>query len=644
MSHHQQEDDRAASEWETVAGDDDFVVPIEMVPLPPRQLRASPSTDDGPAYETGHSLPPRTLLRQRPAAVGPHENAPGELKTSCSKSSSSVSADRFKRAPLRAGTAIEMQPPAGPSPKRMRVEPDGVRGENPEEAPATMHAISFDTDGAAHALARARMTALDTDTDWQTVTTEQPPEPIREIELNFAKGAGSSLADVSDASEDITDQARHRSTDGVLGKTFSPRESTSDLFGLKQLIKRSQRDRSRSRMASTDSCQREALKMPQIPPRAAQAKRRVSNPFRLESIVVKREKSSTVFEMKPLRNSYESLDSEPPLRGDADRQRREGEFGWSPDQNSPKEAFPNALSTAIEKQPHGPAASQTGGDRCEGLPGRDGPSHDVSRLPFPLISLPEAARLQSFRRERGQEDHTDSPGFFAAKARSVRSGTVSTLSSVNSPVTPLSAFIDWQARASATEPVRPATAHRSRRVRERPTLSVDTTDSLLYRISTGRDKAGPWAGYRDASGARASRGSASVLDARVHRLRGFSSSTRQRSGDRPRDSFELLCRSEMGLFRPAQDDVLLGLDFSHKDGSSDRVFVGIVAVTLLFPLVGLVALCGRFDSAISWCSQGQVHSLSTKQRSILKRQLLAEAVVYPVLITMLSVHYSVRGP
>lgn len=60
---------------------------------------------------------------------------------------------------------------------------------------------------------------------------------------------------------------------------------------------------------------------------------------------------------------------------------------------------------------------------------------DIPRLPFPLISLPQAARLQHIRRERGEEDHTDHGSSFMSR---VASRTISTISSSTSPRTPLS--------------------------------------------------------------------------------------------------------------------------------------------------------------------------------------------------------------
>lgn len=68
-------------------------------------------------------------------------------------------------------------------------------------------------------------------------------------------------------------------------------------------------------------------------------------------------------------------------------------------------------------------------DRC---------SIDIPRLPFPLISLPQAAKLQHIRRECGEEDHTDNGSSFMNRAVSA---TVSTVSSCNSPKTPQSVHL-----------------------------------------------------------------------------------------------------------------------------------------------------------------------------------------------------------
>lgn len=70
----------------------------------------------------------------------------------------------------------------------------------------------------------------------------------------------------------------------------------------------------------------------------------------------------------------------------------------------------------------------------------------IPRLPFPLISLPEAAKLQRVRIERGEEDHTDPGSSFVTGGYSE---TLSTISSSTSPHTPRSLlFSQSQLRSS----------------------------------------------------------------------------------------------------------------------------------------------------------------------------------------------------
>lgn len=109
-------------------------------------------------------------------------------------------------------------------------------------------------------------------------------------------------------------------------------------------------------------------------------------------------------------------------------------------------------------------------------------------------------------------------------------------------------------------------------------------------------------------------------------------------------SFELFTRSEADLIESAREDMLYRRSLPVDEDKQPRfLFLGIMTVTIFFPLIGLIALCGRFDSTIAWYSHGEVDSLTREQRAILKQQLLVEAVVYPVLITILAVYYSVHG-
>lgn len=80
----------------------------------------------------------------------------------------------------------------------------------------------------------------------------------------------------------------------------------------------------------------------------------------------------------------------------------------------------------------------------------------LPQLPFPLISLPEAAKRQQRRRESGEEDHTEAGVSFHVKSRSV---TGSTASSTQAPRTPLSTYFDWHSNLELGPMKPPAMAH-----------------------------------------------------------------------------------------------------------------------------------------------------------------------------------------
>lgn len=141
------------------------------------------------------------------------------------------------------------------------------------------------------------------------------------------------------------------------------------------------------------------------------------------------------------------------------------------------------------------------------------------------------------------------------------------------------------------------------------------------------------------------RNSSSIISARFFRLRGFSSKTRQRRLSALHRSFEhsYFTPSETNLIESARQDILFRRHFSaDEDCRQKLIFLGILVLTFFFPLIGLVALYGKFDTTISWYTRGQAHSLSNEQRGTLKQQLLLEAVIYPALIISLSVFYSVH--
>ncbi|RCI12393.1 hypothetical protein L249_1297 [Ophiocordyceps polyrhachis-furcata BCC 54312] len=574
------------------------------VDQPPGRLDCSLQEHNNP-----RPLPPATLWPQRSTSGG------GE--TAWSKTSSSISMERFKFdrgmysllmssaerevsntldcARISTDTLVTVieQPPKKikPGPELSSIDHNVpvIKGEcaNPREEPVQSPVPTKNS--------------LDTDGDWQTITTERPHEPIREIELNFAKGAGSSLADVSDTS---ADDVRNAQLDDLSAKAGYLAQSTLDEFGLaRQCNHHLAPPRANTGHAS------HVFQMPQRPARAAEAIRCFSNPFRQDFAPP----PDAAFEMAKLSNSYDSLESGP-IEVCRKGIRYSNKLGQDP---------PKLPSVMFDRQSNWPSFRQSTGYKEEGLVSRD-----TSRLPFPLISLPEAARLQSFRRERGQEDHTDPPGFFAARVRSARSATVSTMSTVNSPMTPLSAYVDWQANMSPRGHGRARAACPGHGLPRQP-CSPNPFHSGSPRPKTGRKLFG-----QDVSD------SSSIIEARILRLRGFAMSAREIRAGIGHESSEL---SEIELMERGRGRALHGGQPGKTTTPLRVLFWGIRVTTVIFPLVGILALCGHFDSTISWYSRGQRHSLLTRQRFILKRQLLVELVMYAVLITALVVYYSLHG-
>ena len=100
--------------------------------------------------------------------------------------------------------------------------------------------------------------------------------------------------------------------------------------------------------------------------------------------------------------------------------------------------------------------------------------------------------------------------------------------------------------------------------------------------------------------------------------------------------------SEANLIESAREDILLRRHFT--DGEFKRqqlIFLAVVVMTILFPLIGLLALCGAFDSTVSWYTHGEMHAFTGAQRVFLKVLLVIEVILYTVLLIVLTVHYSI---
>ncbi|KAK3694026.1 hypothetical protein B0T22DRAFT_506163 [Podospora appendiculata] len=252
-----------------------------------------------------------------------------------------------------------------------------------------------------------------------------------------------------------------------------------------------------------------------------------------------------------------------------------------------------------------------------------GPESPV-QFSFPLISLPEAARLQALRRESGEEDQTFTSSFRTRKNSSVVS---SRATQRTTPLTP---------RATLTKP-KPAHSRR-------PTTPFGIPDNggLFPNLVTA---------YTDprSSGYGEEGLHASPLSSRSSPIRGRSlfprscrnpfgsihESMRSSSSSPRRASIthppHLYLRDRRNQLRHANEEPdlygIANLNFGSPYGTPSedaylswqarktrRFYYYIMCAMCIFPFTFPLAYRGAFDSALSWYTKGEVASMNRRQR------------------------------
>ncbi|PHH67047.1 hypothetical protein CDD81_4442 [Ophiocordyceps australis] len=365
------------------------------------------------------------------------------------------------------------------------------------------------------------------------------------------------------------------------------------------------------------------VKVSQMPARAAAAIRRLSRPFRPadQGLAMAKTKGIEIPKQVQYSNkSYESLDSV-----------------------LYKERARNGLADPAKLQHDGHAMQF----KHSAFGAMNHNSRDTgSSLPFPLISLPEAALLQHMRRERGEEDHTDLPGSFAAKARSARSGTISTTSSksVASPMTTMSPFSNGSP-SQLRQVTKPGPSYQGFYISTQAASSVVTSSSRPNSLAILGNSNPPWS--RELASVPWQQEPVNENPSFLHRVSEWTGIKKPTKSPEMPDSFQAFIRAEERRVAAEKDDIeeLRRAHLAYNPhGKQELLFYLIAMASLLFPPLGLLAICGRFDSTISWCTHGRAHALTGAQRKWLKRQMFAEAIVLPVLISILSVYYGMRSP
>lgn len=67
----------------------------------------------------------------------------------------------------------------------------------------------------------------------------------------------------------------------------------------------------------------------------------------------------------------------------------------------------------------------------------------------------------------------------------------------------------------------------------------------------------------------------------------------------------------------------------------------VILLSVVFPVAGILAICGAFDSTITWYTHGEMAHFTVRQRTLLRRLLFAELVAYMGLVIVLSIYFSV---
>ncbi|KAG6291241.1 hypothetical protein E4U09_004037 [Claviceps aff. purpurea] len=613
--------------------------------------------------------------KRRPATLG--FEAYGELKHSNSKSSSRASVDPFRFDGERYSPFLK--PSAERDVSRALYQDDskltGIATEGTAQIQASFHSQSQKVEDAVKVPVRnhAALPAAteehpislqldlrdvlveedlagmqrqhDIDDDWQTVTTEQTrPHRALELTLRLDREVGSSLADVSSAPDDEFDQfigAANRESQFISAQNYPPLQRALGTNVAANHPTSGAHDTSKILGPTDRSFRQSYQKHHRRPARAAAAIRHLSRRLSPDLLKAQMRYPSPSYESlgSDISKDYSQTGPQNPHTGFHDHDAGHQGGQDSPPYRSdhwpvstlrldPQEILGHGTHPANNHSSPGHAPRPLAAAAAAAAATTTGSS--LPRFPFPLISLPEAAALQSQRRERGEEDHSDPGPAFAAKARSC---TVSTVSS-NGPYTPSSPARGscWLGKPKQTYRP-PHQAH---------TLQPQRSSDLLRQEPQGS--------YFQASVPK----SISLLSARFFRLSNLSTRARDRGVQhlRPVPSAQqryfhhhsFFTQSQTDLIRSAREDILFRRRHHSEDDPPQRlIFTVILVLTIAFPLIGLLALWGKFDGTIAWYARGERGCLTGEQRATLKQQLLVEVVLYPALIIALSVYYSVHG-
>ena len=319
------------------------------------------------------------------------------------------------------------------------------------------------------ALATKTQQDHDTEGDWKTVTTEYVNDYDERLDSNLAQATGFSYADNPKAYEPILHQADHMSAPKMIHHPSQPKSRES--YHIRN-DKQTNRPLLVPRFKETDACMfPQNSCRPSPSQRTATAFHNIGKQFRKGD---RDSREKFAIEMDDSGGNYMNLGSDGSddhilaVRAGAISMANEEKpksscLRYNMGQFDPVPPIPSVYKKQSRSESDTPSGMKFPhqATKSEGI-------FDVPQLPFPLLSLSEAAVKQYLRRTRGEEDHTDPVGSFISR---VGTRTISTVSSSNCPQTPRSTRFRFHAGDSDASFARPVPAYvgdRKSRVSDQP--------------------------------------------------------------------------------------------------------------------------------------------------------------------------------
>ncbi|KAL7787413.1 hypothetical protein V8C37DRAFT_418961 [Trichoderma ceciliae] len=464
-----------------------------------------------------------------------------------------------------------------------------------------------------------------TDADWQTVTTGPVCRIPNQSELNLIKGTGSSLADVSDIMEQYPYAVEHYKAAGKISHRRNRSIRHPEGYYTEDCVQANPRITNEYGGSNVDQRQQRVFRENAQPvARAAAAVRRLSNPFQTPP---NWRSAARVIELEDVPDKYQPLDSDRNVQAQATLPLTRTD--------STETVWPRVIRHKETVNEFDQAFCETRINDTT-LPSDDS-ANVFSRLPFELIDLEEAAKCYGSQRYRNAAEANS----FAQRARL---GPL--WSGYSNDAGPSSAG-GYRFGGSDNPPItHPSTAvFRDQIIHGRPIAEFDFIDNTPTPSSAilGSLRSRPFLRSNSGTSRFGHFRAAAALGAKCLRIK---APPPESDGSQPwavsrNQTGGVLTPSEADLIESARGEIMDRRRFPEEAERKRKIlFIGIIILSVAFPLVGLLALLGKFDSTVCWYALGEMQGFTREQRGMLMQQLLVETFAYTILIIFLSLHFS----